>query len=274
MDVQRVRHTERVQSAGERVDDLARRDLPVAVGLVHVQAALVELEGRDAARVDDLDAHRLGRVQGPADQVAELVRVGALGQHLQEQLVVAEHHVGAVVEDGGVAHLHVGVAGVGGDHRGLERRGVAHLHVAPAGVARAGRDVATRVIVAAAVVFGQQQPGQVHLAAADVGVQVDAAGHGDAAADVDGFVRRLAGRQPVDAPVAHDEIAHVTVDAVGRVVQAATVQPDRAHAAALPGARDCVNVSTTAATPGSPSCCRACSGISTAPSTRNRCPSA
>ena len=45
--------------------------LPVRVRLVDVELALVELEGRDAARVDDLHAHRLAGVDRPADVVAD-----------------------------------------------------------------------------------------------------------------------------------------------------------------------------------------------------------
>ena len=89
MDVQRVRHAELAQRLRKGVHDLARRDLPVHVVLVDIELALVELEGRDPARVDDLHAHRLRGVDGPADVVADALEVFAAAQHLEEQLVVA-----------------------------------------------------------------------------------------------------------------------------------------------------------------------------------------
>ena len=59
----------------------------------------------------------LAGVDGPArcsrGSARSCSRRAALGQQLQEQLVVAEHHVGAVVEHRHVAHLHVGMARVG-----------------------------------------------------------------------------------------------------------------------------------------------------------------
>jgi hypothetical protein len=61
------------------------------------------------------------------------------GQHLQEQLVVAEHHVRAVIDDRRVAHFQVRVARVGRHHRRFERGRVAHFGVAVAGRERAGR---------------------------------------------------------------------------------------------------------------------------------------
>ena len=66
------------------------------------------------------------------------------GEHPQEQFVVAEHDVGAVVDDRHVAHLQVRVARVRRHHRRLEGRGVAHLGVAVAGRQRAGRAGAAR----------------------------------------------------------------------------------------------------------------------------------
>ena len=84
VDVQRMRHAELVQRARQRVHHLARRDLPVHVRLVDVELALVELEGRDAARVDHLHAHRLAGVASSSRRsrgCCSKLRVGRLGQH-------------------------------------------------------------------------------------------------------------------------------------------------------------------------------------------------
>ncbi len=187
VNVQRVRQAQLVDCLRQRRDDLPRRDLPMHMLLVDVELALVELEGRDAAGVHHLHAHRLRRVDHCGHVIAHRVGARVLVQQLEEQLVVAEHHVRAVVEDGHVAHLHVRVARVAGHHRRLERRGVAHLGIAIAGRQRAGYARAARWQLervarqrrrrkACAMVLGQQQPRKVHLAAADVRVQVDAAG--------------------------------------------------------------------------------------------------
>ena len=253
VDVQRVRHAELAQRARQRVQHLARRDLPVHMVLVDVELALVELEGRDAARVDDLHAHRLAGVDRPRGVVADLREVArrraALGEQLQEQLVVAEHHVGAVVEHRHVAHLHVRVARVARHHRRLEGRGVAHLDIAVAGGQRARRAAAARRelervgrqrdrIGAVAVVFGHQQPRQVHLAAADVGVHVDAAGHHHAAAGIDLLVERFCRSGGCDdAAVTHCQVAPLPRVVMHRVDDQAAAQQQAAHAARLRASR-------------------------------------
>ena len=70
--VQRMRHAELQEPARQRQQDVAGRDAVVGVLLVEIEFALVELEGADAAGVDDLDRDRLGGVHGPGDVVLDL----------------------------------------------------------------------------------------------------------------------------------------------------------------------------------------------------------
>ena len=65
-------------AARERQDDVARRDAVVDVLLVEIELALVELEGADAAGIDDLDRDRLRGVHGPGDVVLDRLRSRAL----------------------------------------------------------------------------------------------------------------------------------------------------------------------------------------------------
>jgi len=66
------------------------------------------------------------------------------------------------------------------------------------------------------MVAEHQRARQVHLAAADVAVDVDAAGHDDAAGELDGLVELRARPGIVDdAPVADVEVAG---DALGRII--------------------------------------------------------
>ncbi len=71
VDVQGMGDAELVQSARKRHDDVARRDAVIDVLLVEIELALVELEGADAAGIDDLDGDRLGGVHRPGDIVLD-----------------------------------------------------------------------------------------------------------------------------------------------------------------------------------------------------------
>ncbi len=98
--------------------------------------------------------------------------------------------------------------------------------MAAAGVqVAAGTQVQGRHRVAP-VVLGQQQAGDVQLAAADVGVQVDGAGHHHLAGEIDlGVDDGVGAGIGDDAAVRHKEIPHHAVDAVGRVVEATALKP-------------------------------------------------
>ena len=65
------------------------------------------------------------------------------------------------------------------------------------------------------VVFGQKQPRRVHVAAADMRVDIDGAGHDDATGSVNGRVRLSAGGWVDDPAIRDPEIAHATAAADG-----------------------------------------------------------
>src|SRR5262245_37759528 len=112
--------------------------------------------------------------------------------------------------------------------------------------------------------LGHQQARQVDLAAADVAVQVDTAGHHDATAGVD-VLAGIARIRGDDAAIAHDDVAHLPIDTVGGVEYLAAVN---AHHA--PGPRRRVMPSSTCATLHKPSSRTANTGTTTGPSVRNR----
>src|SRR5262249_40852175 len=90
-------HTELLHGAGERQDDLARRDLVIDVLLVEIELALVELEGADAARIDYLDGDRLRGMQDPGDVVLDRRKIllGCISafKFNQRKLDLDEEHV-------------------------------------------------------------------------------------------------------------------------------------------------------------------------------------
>ncbi len=214
-----MRHAERGQRVGQRGQDGARRDPVEGAFLVEVEPAAVELEGADPAGIDDLDRQRLGGVEGPGDVVADRVRAGAVLDQAQEQVVVAEQDVGAFVQERHVGHLLVGLARIGRQHRRLERHGVAHAGIGVAGgegrravVAAAAAAGAVARLDVRAVLLGQHHPGDVDLAAADMAVQVDAAGHDHLAGEVDHLVRAAVGRRRHDPPVLDPQVHDLAVD--------------------------------------------------------------
>ena len=226
VDVDRVRDAQLLHAARERQDDVARGQAVVHVLLVEVEGALIELEGVDAAGVHDLDRERLSGVHGEGDVVLDEGEVLLLDHRAQEEIVIAEHDERALVDHGRVAHLEVRLAGVGGQHGRLEGRRVAHLGVAVAGghrgrhgvpAARA-RQIGARHFVAL-VVLGQQHAADGDLAAADVAVRIDGAGHDDAAAERILLIDARAGRRRRDdAAVLGVNIADLAVDPVHRVI--------------------------------------------------------
>ncbi len=81
------------------------------------------------------------------------------------------------------------------------------------------------------MLLGREAARGVDLRPGDVRVDVDAARHDDPAAGVD--LRRVIGDVVDDLAVAQADVAHLAVDAVGRVVDAAAGDAQR-HAAPSP----------------------------------------
>ncbi len=192
VDMQRMRHAELVHRSRQRPDDRARRHAVMRHGIVDAERAAIELEGADAAGIDHLDRMGGGRPDHPGDVVVDLALRGATRQPPQQELVIPQHDVGALVEDGDVGHLHMGRARVRRHHRRLEGGGIAHRRIAVAGGEGRGRGKTGpapqartfRELHVLAVIRRRQQPSQIDLAAGDVAVDVDGASHHQLARDV------------------------------------------------------------------------------------------
>ena len=199
--------------------------------LVNIERPLIELEGADAAGIDDLDRDRLRRIENPADVVVDSLLRLAGREHAQQEVIAAEHRVSALVDDRRIAHLEVRLARVDRQHRRLKASRVTHLGIAIAccqrarcgvAAARAGQ-FATR-INAAAMILGQQQAGEIELPSADVRVKVDRAGHHHSSAHVDLSHGAVIGRRRDDSTVAHIKIPDFTMHAVRRIVDPTTAE--------------------------------------------------
>ena len=114
----------------------------------------------------------------------------------KEEIVIAEHRQEALVDDRNVGEFEMRLQGVMGRDRRLDHRGVAHLRIEAAGLEgrpAGGRERrARRARPMRAMRLGQQQPRGVHVAAGDMGMNVDGAGHDDLAGDVMLDVRHAA----------------------------------------------------------------------------------
>ncbi len=162
-------------------------------------------------------------------------------------------------------------ARIGPQHGRLEHRGVAELGIAAAGGVRgrhrapaaAAAEGAAHLRIGAAILL-HQQAGEVHLAAGDVAVQVDAAGHDDIAVQVVFLIGGLVGRRD-DAAIQYLDVARDRILAIGRVEHAPTLEP-QSHATP-PAIRR-----TASATLGSVATRKAPSGRLTMESMRNTVP--
>ncbi len=75
------------------------------------------------------------------------------------------------------------------------------------------------------MVFGQHSARDIHLAAADMGVQIYRARHHDPAGNIVLAVHPLAGSGRGDnSAVANEYVAHLAVDLIGRVVDFAAIK--------------------------------------------------
>ncbi len=226
VDVDRMRNSELLHAARKRENNVARGEAVVDVLLVEVERTLIELEGADAAGVDDLDRQRLRSVHGPGDVVLDEGEVLLLCKRAQEEVVAAKHHERALVDHGRVAHLEVRLPRIGRQHGRLEGGRVAHLGIAVAGGHGGGHSVAAararqigardRIVL---VVLRQHHTADGHLAAADVAVRIDGAGHDDTAVKrILPIDARAGWRRSDDAAVLGVDVAHLAVDPIHRVI--------------------------------------------------------
>ena len=192
MDMQRMRDAEPVHRRLQRLDDLARADAVGRHDVVEREGADILLEGGGRTGIDDLDAKRARRADGPGDIVLDHLRRGVVADHRQQEIVIAEDGERRLVDDRDVGEFEMGVQRGARRHGRLDHGGEAHLGVEAAGLegrpAGVGKRRRGRPRLMRGVLFGQQQPRRVHIAAADMGMDVDGAGHDDAAGGVDGPV--------------------------------------------------------------------------------------
>src|SRR5262249_43114623 len=86
-----------------------------------------------------------------------------------------------------------------------------------------------------AAIVGSELASGVHLRSRDVSVDVDPAGHHDHPASID--PARLRPDIGDHLPVLETHVAQLAVDVVGRIVDAATPDPDRGHPCTWRGSR-------------------------------------
>ena len=229
VDMQGVRDPQLIHRPTQGADDVPRGERVVGVALIHVERAGIEFEGADPAGVDHLDTDALGGVQGPGDIVVDDLLVRPLAHELEQEVVVAEHGVAAGVQHGGIGHLHVCLAGVHRQDGGLEGRRIAHLRITIAsregrwrGMPAPGAGQGRAGAYPGALVLREHGAGNVDLAPADMGVQIDGPGHDQLAGEVIGALRSLpGGRRGEDLSIAQIEVADLAVDPLRRVVQSA-----------------------------------------------------
>ncbi len=243
-------HLQRLDRVEERAHDRPGRETVTGDLVVQGELQGAVLEGRGAARVDALhpEPARGGDVEG--HEVADRVRTLAVTEQLQQVVVVAHHGERAPVEERDVREFELGAQRMGRRHRRLHGGGVAHPRVGRADpgrrAARMGEGVPLRGRLAH-VEFGQQQPRGDDVAARDVRVHLDAAGHDHAARRVDHPVG-LAPRRLDDMAVLDPHVAD-GVAGRGRIDDAPA--PDHAqHAVSLLPARRCASWPMTAAADG------------------------
>ena len=224
--------------AREGGHDAPRRHAVVGGRNVEAELAAVELEGADAAGIDHLHRHRMCGAHHPGDIVVDHRLLGAFGQEAQQEIVVAEHDIAALVDHGRVGELGMGVARVARHHRRLEGGGIAELGIAIAGEEGAGRGMAAAAAplavmgaFMAAMVLGHQGAGEIHLAAGDMAVDVDAAGHDDLAGEIEALIDADIGAgSAADAPVTDIEIRRLAAPLVGGIEDAPAAELDESHA--------------------------------------------
>ena len=233
MHMQRMRHAQFVHGSGQTLKNATGRDAVVAMLFVQIQLALVELEGADAAGVDHLDADALRGLNRPGHVVVDDFLLGARGHQPQEEIIAAKHRVAADIHQRRVGHFHVRLTGIDRQHGRFETGGVPHFRIAVTRRQGRRRDIAgagphragTRHGIAP-MVFRQQVAGDGDLAAANMGVHVDGAGHDDLAPAVEFLIRlrSVSLMMGDDAPVTHEDVADFAIDAMRGVVNLAAGQ--------------------------------------------------
>ncbi len=192
-----MRNAEPLDGSLQGLDDLARTDAVPGHYVVERKSADVFLERGRSPGIDNLDAKRPRRPDGPTDIVVDHRCRGAVADHRKQKVVIAEDCKRRLVDNRDIGEFEMGVQRASRRHRRFDDRSEPHFGVEaaglegrPASVGKRGRSRARRM---GRVLFGQKQARRVHVAATDMGVDVDGAGHDDATGGVDGRVRLPAG---------------------------------------------------------------------------------
>ena len=268
-------HREIVQCARQRGEYRARRHPVMRVRFIDVELARVELECADTSGIDHLDAYALRGMQRPRHVVVDEFLVRARSQQLQQEVIVAEQGVAALVYNRRVAHFHVRLSRIHGQDRRFETGGVAHFSVAVAGGKRRRRSMAAAGTGqrstregAVAVIFRQHGARDIDLAPADVGMNVYRTGHDDAPGQIDFAIdARPCRRCCDDATGIHEQVAHFAIDPVGRVVDPSAPEPDHGCFSIVPRI-----MRSASAAEGSVDSASLRTPRATTLSVRNRCP--
>ena len=184
MHMQRMRNAKVMNRLRQHFENLPGRNRVKRMLLVEIQAALIELERRYPAWIDYLDSDRLRGVDGPRDVVVDGALILLRGHHAQQKIVTAKHYISALVDDRRVTHLHVSLARIDRQHRRLEACRVTHFGITVSSCKRSGSAIAARrpgQLCARkqipSMILWKHRARDVHLAATDMRVHVDGAGH-------------------------------------------------------------------------------------------------
>ncbi len=96
---------------------------------VDIKCPYIEFERVDAAGIDDFDRDALGRRHHPRDVIVDQSLWQLIGDHRQQNVIIAEQTVAAGIEIADVGHLRMSGSGVAGDDRRFEASRVAHVQI-------------------------------------------------------------------------------------------------------------------------------------------------
>ena len=224
-----VRQIERVGRIHQRLEDRARGNVGRANRRVELgPVARPTLPQLHATGVYDLERIATSRAQHPGRVLTRALPLA--GGNLAEQVfVIAQQNEEPRIEDGCVVQLRMGQPSGDRRHRRIEYGGVAKARVTVAGgegarhraaAARSRERLAWQQVRSrrgiTCMLLGEESAGQVHAAAGNVTVHVDATGHDDHSARIDD--RRTCRHVRHDSATVYAHVAYFAVDAVCRVV--------------------------------------------------------
>ncbi len=196
MQMQRMGETEVHHRLLQRLDDRARADIVIGHDIVEREGADIVLERHRRAGIDAFDADAFRDIERRRDIIGNGGGAGPVADHREKKIVIAEHGQDRLVDDRHVGEFEMRMQSVMRHHRRLDDHGEAHRRIAAAGLegGPAGRRERRlgRTRPVGAMIFRQQKARRVHIAAGDVRMNVDRAGHHDLAGHVINRIGALA----------------------------------------------------------------------------------